>query len=196
MVDSTTRRWRAQGLLPQSCRGSLKRRGHTGIPQRRGGFLGVTLERKPAQTTAPCLDITRSSKTLERPRSSQMPIWSWMHGSCAWQRSWLVKAIVPDENAIGVMGIQAGDNVLYLNRVQHKIKRSEEVLQVSRPQSGRNLGPKKLHLTGMPSLSETMINLKKNSQLTNRTRLQIPEPEVVPGKGPLRDQSGNSRPPC
>ena len=60
------------------------------------------------------------------------------------QRSWLVKAIVPDENAIGVLGIQAGDNVLYLNRVQYKIKRSEEVLQVIRPQIRSKPGTKEV----------------------------------------------------
>eukprot|EP00438_Fugacium_kawagutii_P000347 Skav204708 [mRNA] locus=scaffold3332:74506:81342:+ [translate_table: standard] len=50
------------------------------------------------------------------------------------QRHWLVKAIVPEENEIGMVGIQAGERVLYLNRIQNKVKRSEEVLQVIRPQ--------------------------------------------------------------
>ena len=56
------------------------------------------------------------------------------------QRSWLLKAVVPDENAIGVLGIQAGSNMLYLNRVQHKVKRSEEVVQVIRPHFKTKVG--------------------------------------------------------
>ena len=54
------------------------------------------------------------------------------------QRSWLVKAKVNDENNLGVVGIQAGARVLYLSRVQHKNKRSAEVLSVIKPSVSRH----------------------------------------------------------
>ena len=54
------------------------------------------------------------------------------------QRSWLVKAKVNDENNLGVVGSQAGARVLYLNRVQHKNKRSAEVLSIIKPSVSRH----------------------------------------------------------
>jgi hypothetical protein len=47
-------------------------------------------------------------------------------------RSWLIKAVVPDENSLGVVAIHAGTRVLYLNRVQNKKRRSPEVVSVIR----------------------------------------------------------------
>eukprot|EP00435_Cladocopium_sp_Y103_P007050 s1814_g2.t1 len=48
------------------------------------------------------------------------------------QKAWLVKAIVPDEHGLGVMAIQAGSRVLYLNRVQNRQRKSAEVMSVIR----------------------------------------------------------------
>eukprot|EP00435_Cladocopium_sp_Y103_P071626 s534_g38.t1 len=48
------------------------------------------------------------------------------------QKAWLVKAIVPDENSLGVMAIHAGSQVMYLNRVINKQRRSTEVMSVIR----------------------------------------------------------------
>ena len=47
-------------------------------------------------------------------------------------KSWLIKAVVPDENSLGVLAIHAGTRVLYLNRVQDKQRRSPEVVSVIR----------------------------------------------------------------
>ena len=49
------------------------------------------------------------------------------------QRFWLVKATVVDESDLGVLGIQAGTMMLYLNRFTSKIKRTEQVLTVVKP---------------------------------------------------------------
>ena len=48
------------------------------------------------------------------------------------QRSWLLKAVVPDEDDLGVVAIQANDRTLLLNRQQNKAKRTVQVVSVIR----------------------------------------------------------------
>ena len=102
------------------------------------------------------------------------------------QRSWLVKAIVPDENAIGVMGIQAGNNVLYLNRVQHKIKRSEEVLQVIRPQTR----PKPGTTVGAPNRDSKSA---KNNERLQKEQQANQQDEVTENRARSRSPTGRGR---
>ena len=104
------------------------------------------------------------------------------------QRNWLVKAVVPDENSIGMLGIKAGDRVLYLNRVQGKVKRSEEVLQVIRPQykARTKEAPNSASARAKPAVppAQTSAGPENKENKDGRTRSRSPskdrkEPPIV-----------------
>ena len=63
------------------------------------------------------------------------------------QRSWLLKAVVPEDNDLGVVAIQAGKHCLMLNRVKGRGQRASEVVSVIKAPRGpgkpsTSVGPK------------------------------------------------------
>ena len=101
------------------------------------------------------------------------------------QKAWLVKAVVPDENSLGVMAIHAGSQVMYLNRVINKQRRSTEVMTVIRapniqPRAFKSAQMKLTRKRLPPSRRDLAAGLPTKSHMTLQKTIQrrLPKPNL------------------